>query len=485
MRHKLLRLVTAGTALLVLTQCDKKQAEAAGTATAPSAATPAAQAPASTAPTAGKPVSGSPALVTNGLSPAFQAVTSHLELGGREFSYSESGDTMALAGVLDQIILALPAEERKGLPKDFTIAKACRMLGLDCVTAVGSSVRKRADHDYHSRGFLYAPGGRKGLATLAGGKASKLMLLDVAPKETDLALEFPLYLKGFSREMLAMVADFMPAAEKEQFEAQISQPLPPVGVSIMDVLEKTDARVGIYLKLDPSQKMKVAPDAPELPGIDGVIVIERLGWLVEKVKPQIVQALADPQGPATLTDKDGVLTIQAKQPAGPPPMDYLPVVRFDPKADRIIIASRPALLDSVIAGKDKFSQRADFADTWRDLPAEGNACFFASSRLLQTIGGLIGEAMKASKSSASEAAMVGVMAEWLKPFTTRSQVVVWSNQADGVLLASNTAIPVNSSITALATAGVLAGVAVPATMRAKLKAAEIQELPMPEGVKPE
>jgi len=472
MRYNLLRLVTTGFALLILTQCDEKRPQAPGTATAPA---PATAVPAGAVPAAVKSASGSPALVTDGLSPAFLAVASHLELGGRDFSYNEAGGTMALAGLLDRIMQALPVTERKGLPADFTVTKVFQMLGLDCITAAGSSVRRRADHDYHSRAFVYTPGGRKGLVTLSGNAAAKLMLLDLAPQETDLALEFPLYLKGFSREVLAMAADFMPAADKTQFEAQISQPLPQVGVSIREILEKTDARVGIYLKLDPSRKMKISPDAPELPLMDGLIVIERLGWLVEKVKPQIVQMFADPQVPATLTDEGGVLTIRAKQPAGPAPMDYLPVLRFDPKADRIIMASRPALLDSVIAAKDKFSQRTDFAEVWRDLPSEGNACLFASPRLLQTAGKLIGEAMKASKQSTGDAAMVALIVDWFKPLSARGHAVVMANHADGVLMASNTSIPMNSSITALTAAGVLAGIAVPVLTRTQVKAEQMKE----------
>ena len=92
------------------------------------------------------------------------------------------------------------------------------------------------------------------------------------------------------------------------------------------------------------------------------------------------------------------------------------------------------------------------------------------------MGNIIGETMNASKSSVNDAAMVAMIADWLKPFATRSQVVVMANQADGVLMASNTSIPMNSSITAFTTTGVLAGIALPVLTRTKNKAVQVQEI---------
>jgi type II secretory pathway pseudopilin PulG len=303
------------------------------------------------------------------------------------------------------------------------------------------------------------------------------MLLDLAPKDTDLALEFPLFFKDYARDVMGQIANLMPAAERQKFDAQMSQPVPQLGVSIRDIFEKTDARVGIYLKLDPSQKIKLSPQAPELPALDGVIVIERLGWLLEKLKPQIVQMFSDPRAPATLTDEGGVLTIKFNQPAGPPPMDYTPVLRFDAKADRLVIASRAPIFDAVVAGTDKFSQRADFAGAWRDLPSEGNACLFASSRLLLTVGDLIGEGMKASKSTPNDVAMVAMFADWLKPLAARSQALIIANQSDGVLMTSNTSVPLmGSSLTAVSVVAVLAGTALPAFTKIQERAAQTKEI---------
>ncbi len=455
-------LAFVGLAALTFTQCNKPGA---GT----SAGSP---------PTVNPGATGnSIALIGEGASPSFRAVASRLELGGRSFEYSETGGAPALAAFLDEIIKALPASERKDIPAGFTFAELFSLLGVDSVAATGSSSRARADGSFHSRSFAYMPQGRKGLLTLGGGPAAKLMLLDIAPKDTDLALEFPLYLKDFAREAMPKILAMIPPAERAQVERQMSQPVPPLGLSGRQIIEKLDAHIGIFLRLDPTQKFQPSPDAPPMPGMDGVIAIDRLGWLVEALKPQFMPMLSQPGGPVKVTEEGGVLTIRFTGPAGPPPMDYQPVVRFDPKADRILIATRPALFDSVVAGTEKITQGADFTQAWRDLPSDGNTCIYASSRLLQTISDLIAKSAQTASTSAADAALAGKFFGWVKPLLSRGQAMVIANQPDGIFALSNTSIPAGSStMTAVSTVAVLAAFALPAVSKVRLKAVEASEL---------
>ena len=417
------------------------------------------------------------ALVGDGASASFRAVASHLELGARSFEYSEAGGAKMLAHFLDQIIQSLPERDRKDFPPGFTFEKLFRILGLDSIAATGASTRARGDGSFHSRAFAHTPQGRKGLLTLSGGPAAKLMLLDFAPKDTDLALEFPIHLNEFVSEAMPEIIAMIPARERADFAREMATPMQPLGLSVMQITEKLDARVGIYLRLDPSQKFRPAPNAPEFPGADGVIVIGRLGWLVEALKPQFMPLLAQPDAPVTFTDEGGVLTIRMKGPAGPPPMDFQPVVRFDSKADRIIIASRTALFDSVVAGREKITQGADFTQAWRDLPTEGNSCAYASARLLQTAGELIAQAVEKEGGSASEKAIFAKIFAWVKPHLGHGQALIVANQPDGILAVANTSIPVGSSALAgVSTVAVLAGMAVPAFSSARLKAVEMDDM---------
>ncbi len=452
----------------VLTQCDNPK-EKAQSSTTPAATKPETQEKIIAVPAVLAAPSNSVALVSEGLSPSFRVVASHLDIGGCSLSYSETSGAGALALFLDEILKMMPASERKDMPPGFSFANLFKMLGLDSVAAMGSSSRQRANGSYHSRNFTHMPQGRKGLMTLSGGTAEKLLLLDVAPKDTDFALEFPLALKYFAQDVMPGVIKFVPAGEREKFDKELLRPLPVLGLSTKEILDKLDARIGLFLRLDTTQKIALSPDAPPLPGMDGVIVLDRLGWLFEALKPQFMPALQGAESPATVSLDGGMITIRMKSPAGPAPMDFQPVMRFDPKADRILIASRPALFESVVAGTEKFSQSADFAQSWRDLPTDGNACVHISSRFLQTISDGITKNMPATRAnSASEMAIVQKMMDWIKPLINHGQTVVLANQPDGILTSSNTSIPAGSSaLTTVSTISILAGIALPAFTKIK------------------
>ncbi len=421
---------------------------------------------------------GAPAALSGeGASPTFQAVASRLELGARSFEYSEADAAPALAKFLDEIVKALPARERRDIPLGF-FAKLSELLGIDAIAATGSSTRARGDGSFHSRSFALTPKGRKGLLTLSGGPAAKLMLLDLAPKDTDFALEFPICTKDFARDAWPQILAMIPPRERAEIERDMSQPIPGLGLSGRQILEKLDARVGIYLRLDPSQKFQPAPDAPQFPGADGVIVIERIGWLVEALKPQFMPQLKEPGAPVSVTDEGGVLTVRFTSPTGPPPMDFQPVARFDSKADRIIIASRPALFDSVVAGKEKITQGADFTQAWRDLPSEGNACIYASPRLLQTVGDLVAKAAMSERGgSAADRAVFQKISDWVKPLLSHGQALVVANQPDGILAVSNASVPLGtSSMAAVSAVAVLSSLAMPAYSSARMRAVEASDM---------
>jgi hypothetical protein len=453
--------VILGLTALTFTQCDK----------------PAANSPTGSAATTNAPGNSIP-LIGEDASPAFRAVASRLELGGRSYEYSETGGMPVLAALLDEVLKSLPDSERNSIPAGFTVAKLFDLLGLNSVAAVGSSSRTRADGSFHSRSFAYMPQGRKGLLTLGGGAATKLMLLDVAPKDTDFALEFPLDLKDFAREGLPGLLAMIPPAERAQFDREMSEPIPPLGLSGKQIVEKLDARIGIFLRLDPTQKFQPTPDAPPMPGVDGIIAIDRLGWLIEALKPQFMPMLSQPGAPIAVTEEGGVLTVRMTSPAGPPPMDFQPIVRFDSKADRILIATRAALFDSVVAGKEKITQGADFTQAWRDLPNEGNAGIYAAPRLLQIFGDLIAKAALSEKgSSAADKVLIGKIFDKVKPLLGRGQAIVLANQPDGTLVLSNTSIAVGSaSLASVSTVAVLAGFALPVYTRAAVIGVQASEM---------
>lgn len=416
------------------------------------------------------PAKNAAPVITDGLSPSFRAVVSHLELGGCFFNYTEAGGTPFLVTLFDEMLKVAPESERKALPAGLSFSGIYSMLGLDGLEAVGSSSRQRPDGAFHSRTFSYIPKGRTGLLGLAGGPAEKLLLNDFAPKDTDFAIEFPIHLKGVAAAAVPTILKMLSPVEQAKLGQQMMEPLPGVGVSAKELLEKLDSRVGLFVRLDPAHKTKFAQDMPELPLADAVLVVERAGWLLRDVLPKMMADIE--RDPSVKVIKDGPnLTIMSAQPFGQPPMDFQPVVRIDAKADRIIAASRVSLLDSVLAGTDRVTDGDGFKSAWRDLPDAGNAALYVSPRLLQTLSNLV-ETAAQSDAGKSPAATAGIQRifEFVKPIISHPQAVVVSNEPDGIFVASNTSIAMGSSpLPMISGVAMLAGFALPVFAEAQVK----------------
>jgi len=133
-----------GLAALTFTQCDKP----AENPPKVSSATP--------APTAAS--ENSVALISEGASPAFRAVASYLELGGRSYEYSETGSMPALAAFLDEILQALDT------PSPLAYAADCRL----AVLAGLADFRLHVNHATGEVEQLRAVGGAVRLSSATG-----------------------------------------------------------------------------------------------------------------------------------------------------------------------------------------------------------------------------------------------------------------------------------------------------------------------------
>ncbi|HYF37690.1 MAG TPA: hypothetical protein VD994_20480, partial [Prosthecobacter sp.] len=374
MKFRILSLTSASVFALVLAQCKKDETPKAAAAEAakPEAATKAE--PGLKLPTAAE-----------GLSPHFMAVASKLEIGRTSFMYAEQEDTLVLlAELLDGAIKAMPEEQKKDMPPNFSVREVLSILGLDRVKAVGGSSRSLADGRYHSRSFAYIPDGRKGWLTLSGGPAEPFLFRELAPADADLIVEFPLHTKDFAKDAFKSAASWMPQKERAEFEAQINQKLPPLGLSIREIAEKLGARAALIARLNPDQQLPAGGSGLTMPGADVALVVERLGWLLEPLKQQMMPMISSPEAPVEMTDKDGILTVRFRAPMGPAPMDFQPCLWFDSKKNRLIVTSRPAYLDALLKPDAKLAGAAGFKQAWEGMPQDGNGCLYLSPRLLGT-----------------------------------------------------------------------------------------------------
>lgn len=403
-------------------------------------------------------------VITTGASPHFLKVASHLDVGGMSLNYADQDGLLeSLANIGDEILKGLPEADRSKVPADFSFKKVLSALGLDGLKAAGTSTRKTADGLYYTRSFAYIPGGRKGLMSLTGGKAEPLLTLNAAPKGTDIALEFPLHLKTLTQESLPVVMALMQEKERQELEAQLSMPLPPLGLTGRQIGEKMDARLALFVQAHTDQQLALPTVEVPLPGVDALLVADRLGWLLEPVKQQFLPMLNNPGAPFEVADKDGVLTLTFREPVGPAPMDFQPVLRFDSKADRLYVATRPAFLKAAVEGKEKLASEAGFKKAWTGLPEEGNAAFYLSGRLLGEVAKRAKETLAASNEPEETKKNVTKVLDFLAPYLSKDQAACMANLAEGSTGAANLVLPLNdtSTLSTLTTISILSSLAVP------------------------
>lgn len=436
-------------AVCLLAQCNKSEPKAGVTPVAAAAAL--------------LPTAPSVPIVEKGASEHFTKVVPHLELGGKAFTYADQDGLIEwIASLIDDGLKSLPEDKRKDVPANFSAVKIAKLLGLTDVKAAGASSRKLDNKQYHTRTFALTPGGRQGILTLFGGEAEPLITTALAPKGTDLAVEFPLRTKELMQTTLKEVLALLPEEQRIETEAKLNEQVPMLGITNRELGEKLDARIGLFVQVHPDQQLPIPGKAP-IPGADALLVVDRIGWLLEPLKQQFLPMVSSPESPATLEDKDGVLTITLKQPVGPAPMDFQPVLRYDSKADRLILATRVAFLQTALAGKDLLKGEADFKTAWEGLPDEGNVATYASPRLLSVIRKSIRDSIEAESQDPEALKIVDKVLGYVDPYISHGQSIVTANQKDGVLTAANAFIPLadSSSISQVYMVAVMASIASP------------------------
>lgn len=410
------------------------------------------------------PARPSVALIEEGLSPHFLTVASRLEVGGSAFSYLETGATAdLLTSFIDQLFEVMPPEERAKLPPNFSAKKIMALFGFDAVKAAGNSSRALPGGRHHAKAFAYTPEGRSGLLALSGGPAEPLLTRHYAVQDTDLALEFPLRLKDWFAEAWTTLMEIAPEDQRAGIESGASEKIPGVNLSVREIAEQLDLRLALLASLRPEQQVPL-PNAPApLPGIDAALVIDRLGPLRQAIQDQLA---ALPPGLFESSEQDGVLSVRMSQPAMPPPMDFQPALQFHLADDRLILATRPAYLEALLAETGKLTAKPEFTATWTGLPAEGNACFYLSSRFMTTLMDSIKKAAQAQPASASgdsfPKALTGVI-DTLGKDLAAPQAFAYANEKDGILAASNSSFggAQLGSLSGITTLSILASLAVP------------------------
>ena len=414
--------------------------------------------------------SGAVMVVADGRAPAFQAVVNHLELGGRAFSFNERlGKSPDICVLLDKFISVVPPEVRPVLPKDFSFTQLTEMMGLAGIQATGKSQRIRSDGSYHTRTFSYIPQPRTGLLTLSGDTSKRLLTLDLAPQNTDLAIEFNLRLRDLFQTLIPYLEKTLPKPYAEQMRAALNAPVLALGIpTLQELLEKIDCRVAYFSRLDPSQPPSTLSSGITLEATESALVIENIDWLVKALRAQMMPLLKSPGSHVEIKDSDDILEATFKSTIGTGPLAIKPTLRFDSKLNRLIIATSPQIMTEVVAASGAIRGQTEFAQAWEGLPEDGSLAFYSSARqqksIMKSIIAGVGDGLKGKGASPVDPKQLTTMVESiLGGANPRASAMVMSNLPDGILCASNTTVPTvdEDVMITIASIGIISAIAMP------------------------
>jgi len=213
--------------------------------------------------------------------------------------------------------------------------------------------------------FLHNNGSDKGIFSLLGKKNADFTVTNIAPADSDLALQVELNLKTVEKLIVSvMKAANAPADAVEEFNAQMLEPVPNLGITNSELLAKLNVRVNIVMDLDPTVKLAL----PMVGQID---------------TPNIFDFVADLGLPLEKKEADGVSTYSLPAEMAAQFLGYSPVITIDTNTDQVTIASTAEFLAKCNGAGPKLAKSEDFAAATAGFETKGNAMTYMSKEFAQ------------------------------------------------------------------------------------------------------
>ena len=389
------------------------------------------------------PAGAAPATVPQDLaSTYYDAVSSHLEVGGVFYAYVDvDGDLARLAELSGGLLERARGGGGLNLPEKLDAAKIVDGLGLTSVRALGLSSRKLEGNLYHNRAFAHTPGGQKGILRLFGDKAEAFSAPALVPAGADLVVEQELALSTLTETIESVLKSSGNEALTMQFRAALGFPVPGLPMTVGDFLAKLDTRVVAGVRLDGERKINLPGTETSIPAFQAVISLDNLSFLFDPLA-----AMAAEKDSLEVEKGDG-FTIIRNTTSLPGDLDYFqPVVYHDVKSGRILIGTRVEYVKEWLAGAKPLSGDAEFTKAVKGLPSEGNSLSYATPKILEAIReGTAAMAQAAEKEKGKEGRKQAAVDELLRilqelsPQPTSGVAGVMVCQTDGLLFQSNVA----------------------------------------------
>jgi hypothetical protein len=211
----------------------------------------------------------------------FEAVNSHLELGGTLYAYADvDGDALALAASAQALVRQIAVAQPQIAPLGRQDFKALfSALGLNDVKAIGLSSVREAGGNFRNRTFIFTPDGRHGLLAVFGGQTGRFIGARLAPPDADFYSECEFDVSALYDTVKEVVAKVSGTEAAASFEKKLKDAGGKSGFSALDVIEGLNGRLTVIIRMDPAITFagNVGPKLVKVPGFNAVLRVDGIG----------------------------------------------------------------------------------------------------------------------------------------------------------------------------------------------------------------
>jgi type II secretory pathway pseudopilin PulG len=310
----------------------------------------------------------------------FEAVNSHLELGGTLYGYADvDGDVLAIAGSAQELVRQIAIAQPKAAmfaKQDFKALFT--ELGLNDVKAIGLSSVHEAGGSYRNRAFLYTPEGRHGIFAVFGGQPGRFVGARLAPPDTDFYGEHEFDVTVLYDAVKSVIAKVNGPDAAAGFEEQVKKVGAKAMFSLLELIEGLNGRATIIVRLDPVKNVALPGSNPvNIPAFSALVMVDGIGPVVERA---LSARTADLE-----TSQEGTRRLFTYK--GTPPVEgFKYVLAVDGKT--LYAASSAEFLHECLQRKDGLDTNASFSSALAALGPEGNGLTWISPRFVSRLRGL-------------------------------------------------------------------------------------------------
>lgn len=382
-------------------------------------------------------------------SPHFDAVSSHLQLGGTVYAYADiEGDGERAAEFLLTLLRDMPGLVVERGTHRLNARTLVRILGLDQVLAIGLSSYQTGEL-FHNRGFIHHRGQRAGLLRMFGGEPAEFGILALAPQGADWVWEQQLDLPALVdviRELGALGVGISP----EELDRALAEPALDLDIPWSAILERLETTAAMIVSVQPDQRLRIPGEAFWFPYTDFLLVVDGLSELGDAMARK---AATDPFLSLQSTEDWTIISPAIELP--PPWNAYQPSVVQQISTGRMFVVSSPGFMQRCLSTDRTVAATADFGRAFDDLPHQGNGLMYLSSRMTRQMHGVLDQIIAATGGSIGTS-----LARFFLPDAGYPAGWIMKNTEQGLLITSNTSSSHKSTLLTLGVAALLPAAAV-------------------------